>query len=291
MMGFVDPFFSSGYTPGMKILRIAAFAALGLLEIGSAFAQQRPLVTERAELTPRGSLRLELGFEFLQDAVYTLSGLEGDLTRAGVLGLRFGVSDNVEIVVSGVIQDYLSVNNRFPAPNEDILDFTGDSTNDVGDFRLATKIRLNQGTGRAPVVGLMFGVELPNASNESGLGNDQTNAFGGVLVEKAFGKLRLMGNAGIAILGDPVESSSQKDQFTYGAAFLYEAHPKINLLAETYGRLGPDGIGTEERSRVRAGAQILAGGIYWDVAGFWGLKETDPSSGIVVGISKSFDIF
>lgn len=262
-----------------------------LFQCGLALAQQRPLITERAATVDGGDVLVDLGFEFLQDAVFPLSGLEGDLTRVGVLGVRVGVAPRVEFQVLGSFQDFLSVNRRFPAPNSDILDFAGNSTSDVGDFTLATKIRLNDEKLGRPAFAFRFGVDLPNASNESGLGIDETNVFGSILVEKNFPRLRLMGNAGIVILGDPRNLSSQDDLFTYGAAAVVKASKRLNLLAEVYGRSGQGGIGTEDQTRVRAGVQIVTGRVYWDVAGFWGIEDTDPSSGVIVGISKTFHVF
>ncbi len=254
------------------------------------FGQQRPLITERAETVERGDFRFELGFEFLQDAVFPLSGLEGDLSRVGVLGLRFGAGEKVEIQILGTVQDFLNINRRFPAPNSNALNFSGNSTSDFGDFTLATKVQFNRERAGVPAIGVRFGFELPNASTENGLGNDETNVFGAFLIEKKVANLRLIGNAGVAILGDPV-GQGQDDLFTYGAAATLDVSPRVALLAEVYGRTGPGGIGTEDQSRVRAGARIEAGGVYWDVAGFWGLEDTDPDSGFIIGFSKTFDIF
>ncbi len=277
--------------PKLPRMKIRIFLAAALFQTVLGFAQQRPLITERAETVKTGEVLLDIGFEFLQDAVYPLSGLEGDLTRAGVVGVRVGVGPRVEFQVLGSIQDFLNVNRRFPAPNSGVLDFSGDSTSDFGDFTLATKIKLADEKLTRPAFAFRFGVDLPNASNESGLGIDETNVFGAFLVEKNFSRLRLLGNAGVTILGDPLNLSSQNDLFTYGAAALVKANKKLNLLAEIYGRRGSGGIGTEDQSRVRAGVQIITGGVYWDVAGFWGIEDTDPSSGLIVGVSKNFSVF
>ncbi len=277
--------------PKLSRMKSGILTVALLLQCGLAWAQQRPLITERANTVEGGDVLVDLGFEFLQDAVFPLSGLEGDLTRVGVLGVRVGVADRVEFQLLGSIQDFLSVNRRFPAPNSGLLDFSGNSTSDFGDFTLATKIRLNEERLGRPALSFRFGVDLPNASNESGLGVDETNVFGSILVEKNFPRLRLMGNAGIVILGDPRNLSSQDDLFTYGAAVLAKASSRLNLLAEIYGRSGDGGIGTEDQSRVRAGIQIVTGSVYWDVAGFWGIKDTDPSSGVIVGISNTFHLF
>ena len=259
-----------------------------LLQPASILAQQRPLVTERAETLEQGHILLEIGIEFLQDAEFPFSGLEGDLTRAGLLGVRIGAADNVEIQILGTVQNILNIENRYPAPNTSRLGFSGNSTSDVGDFTLATKVRLKKEELGWPTLAFRFGLELPNASNEKGLGNDETNVFGSILVQKRFGKLQLLTDWGLVILGNPVVPGSQDDLFTYGVALIYSVHPRIALLVDAAGRAGPGGIGTEEQSTLRLGSQIQAVGLRWDVAAFIGFRDTDPSSGIVLGISKEF---
>ena len=269
-------------------MKIRLVLLLLIFPFGPLLGQQRPLITERAETIEKGHILLDLGFEFLQNAVYPLSGLQGDLSRVGVIGFRYGVAENVEIAIVGSLQDFLNINSRFPAPNSGRLDFSGDSTSDFGDFTLASKVRLLAEKPGIPGLSLRLAVELPNTSNESGLGIDETNVYTTLLFQKSVGTLTVLGNAGAAILGDPLEGGSQDDLFTYGVAGLIAAHPKLNLLAEVYGRTGPGGVGTEDQSRMRAGVQIKAGGVYWDIAGFWGLEDTDPDSGLILGFSKEF---
>ena len=147
-------------------------------------AQNRPLKTEPVDTAEKGSVRFELGFDFLQDVKYNLSGLEGDLSRVGVFGLRFGAGENVEIHFDWTAQNFLNVERRYDAPNSDILDFEGDSTSDFGDLLLAAKVRLLDERGKRPALGFRFATELPNASNESGLGNDETNFLAAFLLQK-----------------------------------------------------------------------------------------------------------
>ncbi len=268
-----------------------AIVAVFLLQISFLHSQQRPLTTERAETVPRGYALFDLGIEYLQNAVFPFSGLKGDLTRAGVLGFRVGAADNVEIQVLGTIQNVLSIQERFDAPNTPQLEISGDSTNDVGDFTLATKVRFLKEEGKRPALAFRIGMQLPNASNEKGLGNDETNIFGSFLLEKEFGKVRFLTNLGIVILGDPVEAGSQDDLFAYGVAALYQVHPRVSLVGDIYGRAGPGGIGTEDQSHLRLGAQIEAARLYWDVGLFLGFLDTDPDSGVIFGISKEFQLF
>src|SRR5262245_44271529 len=66
------------------------------------FAQQRPLITEDVEIVKPGSARFEFGLDFLQDKNYPVSGLNGDLTRIGVVSLTFGLAPNIEVETGGV---------------------------------------------------------------------------------------------------------------------------------------------------------------------------------------------
>ncbi|HSR53928.1 MAG TPA: transporter [Acidobacteriota bacterium] len=253
--------------------------------------QQRPLVTEPANTVEEGHLLFDVGFEFYQDAVFPFSGLEGDLSRLGVLGFRLGVSEDVELQLLGTLQNSLNVDRKFVGPNTPNLNFNDDDTSSVGDFTLAAKWRfMDEDLGR-PALAFRFGFKLPNASNESGLGTDETDIFGSFLFEKTVGKLRVIGNAGLIILGDPTDNSSQDDQFLYGFALLHPVGTNVNLLADFHGRAGDSGFGTEETSSLRLGAQVKTGGIYWDFGAHFGFEDADPDTGFFIGISKDFELW
>lgn len=252
-------------------------------------AQDRPLWTESTQTITAGKIRLELGFNFLQNANFTLSGLQGDSTEIGILGLRIGAGERIELKAVWTARRFLNIDERFPAPNADILDFSGNSTSDVGDAFLATKIRVVDEADSRPTVGFLFGVELPNGSNERGLTNDETNFFSSLLLEKQLSRLTVRGNLGLAILGDPVSAGSQDDLLTYGIAMLVPVSPTISVVADWNGRAGSGGIGTEEQALFRIGAQVKAENIYWDVAIQFGFRDTDPDTGLVVGLSKDFN--
>ena len=91
---------------------------LALLCAVGARAQQRPLITEDVDIIETGTIRFEAGIDFMQDARFPLSGLTGDLTRVGVIGINVGLSPNVEFQIDGVAQNILSVNSvTVPPPN------------------------------------------------------------------------------------------------------------------------------------------------------------------------------
>ncbi len=236
-----------------------------------------------------GRTRIEFGFEFLQGQKYPLSGLEGDLTRIGVAGVHVGVGEYAEFQIAGVIRDFLSVSQRKPPVIPP--DFGGNSTSDFGDLILATKLKLAAEQGVRPAMAFKFAVQLPNASNESGLGTDTTKFFASLLLSKQIGKARLLANAGLAILPSPVQANSQADLITYGLAALVPLHPKVNLVGEITGRGGEERLGNESQSQARIGLQLYAAGLRWDVAGVAGLEETDANSGFVFGITYEWQAF
>lgn len=253
-------------------------------------AQNRPLMTETVETVEKGKGRFEFGFDFEQDVVYNLSGLEGDLTRLGVLGLRTGVGERVELQLFWTAQEFLNVNRRFDAPNTPNLDFSGNSTSDIGNVMVGTKVQLVPEKGKRPGLGFRFSVELPNTSSESGLGTDETQFYNSVLVQKGWEKLRLFGEVGLAILGDPVSGGAQDDLLIYGAAVAYSVSPKLDVVANLHGLAGSGGIGTEEETLLKLGVQVKAAGLYWDGSALFGFQDSDPSTGISFGITKEFPL-
>ena len=237
-------------------------------------------------------MRIEAGIDFLQGARYTVSGLTGDLTRVGVIGINIGFSPNVEFQIEGVAQNYLSINSRGPSAVNLSLAPGANSANDTGDFTLATKIKLRNETRRGPSLGFRFGVQLPNSNQSSGIGLNQTNAFGSFLFGKKFGKdgrLNTFGNLGVAILTAPTQLFSQNDVVTYGAAGIFRINRQFSIAGEVNGRAntrpGDGPLGTESQAEARLGMQVRASGLRFDFAGIKGLTRFTHDSGVTVGVT------
>src|SRR3954465_564801 len=164
-----------------SFVRGMAASALLLSAAMFAHAQQRPLLTEDVDIIPPGSMRIEAGIDFVQRARYPVSGLTGDLTRAGVIGINIGFAPNVEFQIEGVAQNFLSINSQGPSAIPLNLAAGTNSTHDTGDFTLSAKIKLRNETRHWPSFGFRFGVQLPNSNQSTGIGLNQTNAFGQVL--------------------------------------------------------------------------------------------------------------
>ncbi len=273
------------------MIRVALIAVF-LASCATVQAQQRPLITEDVDIIPPGTIRIEAGIDFMQGAKYPVSGINGDLTRVGVIGISFGMGPNVEFQIEGVAQNYLSINSRGPSAIPLNLAPGANSSNDTGDFTLAAKFKLRNETRRGPSLGFRFGVQLPNSSQGTGIGLNQTNAFGSILVGKKFGadgRFNTFGNLGVAILTAPTELFSQNDVITYGLAGIFRINKQFSIAGEVNGRAntrpGNGPLGTESMSEARLGMQIRASGLRFDFAAIKGLTSFSPNSGFTVGVT------
>ncbi|MFN9743174.1 MAG: hypothetical protein ACK562_13835 [Acidobacteriota bacterium] len=273
----------------LSIFRLLILTALTLVGGTMVMAQQRPLITEDIEIVSPGSIRFELGLDFQQDVNFPLAGLNGDLSRLGVVSLTMGLAPNVEVEYGGVIQNFLSINRQYrPSAIPLRLTPATNSTRGVGDFYMATKIKMRAETKRMPAIGSRFGVEMPNSDQSRGIGVNQINLFSTIIAGKTFGRLRVYGNVGLGIYTAPLEPFTQNDMFLYGLAATYRWSDRLTLAGELQGRANTRRNiprGTESDGAARIGARIRAAGLTWDVAGMRGLNRDSARTGISVGIS------
>jgi len=280
----------------VKKLCVCIVALAGLLGGRPAFGQSRPLVTEDPETVPAGHILLEAGLDYGQDVYYPASGLRGNLWRIGTFGLSFGVSSIAEIQLDGGFLNRLSITSRNPnAPLANMLMLTGESTSDVEDGVIGTKVRFLSETAGRPAMAIRFWTRLPNAGNESGLGKDTTDFHFGVAIAKTVQSVRVAGNFGLGILGDPVRGDRQNDVLDYGASVARAVATGVEIVGEINGRLntrsGEAPIGTESRSLMRVGTRFTRGPVRVDGALIVGITERDPTWGFTGGVTWVFKAF
>lgn len=277
----------------MRRVLILAF----LLSLPSiAFAQQRPLVTEDPETIGAGRVLVEGGFDYGHDVDYPVSGLTGNLLRLPLVGVSIGISSIAEFQIDGGFHNRLAITSRdLSAPLASMVTETGETTGDVEDFVLGTKIRIAPETSTRPAFGFRFAAKLPNANNETGLGLDTTDVFGSVLIGKTVQSVRVVANVGLGILGVPTRGDIQNDVFTYGLSFARALTNQAEVVGEINGRLdtrnGEPPPGTESRGTGRFGARYTIGSWRADAAILFGLTSHDPSIGFGAGFTYVFDAF
>jgi hypothetical protein len=264
-------------------------------QAASAAAQQRPLVTEDPLTVGGGQILVETGVDWAQGITFPASGLRGDLVSGPTIGVSVGVGPIAEIQIDGSFYRQLTIKERIPAPLSGVLSFTGNRTSAVDDFVIATKLRLlNESPGR-PAIGLRFATRLPNASNESGLGQDTTDFYASFLMGKTVKSLRIVGNAGVAIVGDPTVAARQEDLLTFGMSLARAVVGGLEMVAEYNGRMNLAATspvpGTESRGVARAGLRFTRGPVRLDAAALVGATSSDLDLGATAGLTWVFTAF
>jgi len=277
------------------MMRIFLISVMVSLATGAAFAQQRPLLTEDPETVGAGRVLLEGGIEYDRDAMYPVSGLQGNLLRLPILGMSIGVSSIAEIQIDQVSFSRLTITGRQLAPLSDLVTATGFSSKDADDVMIGAKIRIApEGTSR-PAFGFRFATKLPNAGNESGLGLDTTDFFSSILIGKTTQSVRIVGNIGLGILGDPTNGNRQNDVVIYGLSFARAITNEAEVVGEANGRANTRSAGplpgTESRSIVRMGLRYTRGGWRGDAALLLGATNQDPGIGFTAGFTYAFTAF
>jgi Putative MetA-pathway of phenol degradation len=276
----------------VRALLMAACVAAG--GAAPAAAQQRPIVTEDPETIGAGRILLEAGIEYGGGVEFPIYGLKGGLWRLPALGVSIGISSIAELQIdSGYSR--MRVTSRRPAPLAPILDFQGDHTSSIEDVVLATKIRvLSEGTNR-PSFGLRIATKLPNARNQSGLGTDMTDVSLAVLVGKTIRSIRVVGNLGVAIIGDPTQTAVQYDPTIFGVSLARALAPGFDVVTEIEGRWqaykDTPQPAAENRAALRGGLRYTRGAVRVDAGLRTGFGDVEPEIGFTTGVTWVVDAF
>lgn len=279
----------------MRKSHVLAAAAVVIGLARPAAAQQRPLVTQDPETIGSGLVLIEGGFDYARDILFPVSGLQGNLVRAPTLGISFGLSSIAELHLDGGLYNRLDIKSRRVAPLSWMVDVPGNTTHDVEDIVVATKVRVLAEKPGRPAVGLRFATRLPNASNESGLGLDTTDFYFTSLVGKTVQSIRIVGNVGLGILGDPTRGDRQNDVLAYGLSLARAVRQGVEVVGEINGRANTRSTeappGTDSRAAMRLGGRITHKTVRLDAAVLLGMTSRDPGVGFTVGATWVFRAF
>src|SRR5215471_8623651 len=258
----------------MRFRTLCAALALSALA-APASAQQRPLVTEDPEPIGAGRILIEGGLDLAHDYQNPASGLKGNLVSVPTIGLSFGLSSIAELQIDGGLFNHLSISSRDPnALLSNLLTVTGDSTQDLSNAVVATKLR--------------------NASNEKGIDLDTTDFSGSVLIAKTIQSIRVVGNIGGGILTNPTSGVGQNDVLLYGLSFARAVTQAAELVGEVNGRVSTRSTpfpGTESRGTLKIGGRYTHGALRVDAGVFVGLTSIDPTVGLTAGFTYVFNAF
>jgi hypothetical protein len=273
---------------------LLAVCLMGMTE-GPSAAQQRPLETQDPAPVGAGRVVVESGVTYMQREFYPLSGLEGNLWQLPLLNFAIGVSSIADFQLSGGPYDRLEITGRRAAPLAALVTAPGQTTHAVDDIVVGFKIRAVPETRLRPAVGVRFSVRLPNAKHESGLGQDTTDFSAVLLTAKTVASTRVVANAGVSIVSEPLDAAKQNDAVTYGASLAHVLSKAIELVGEVNGRWstrnGQAPTGTETRGVARIGARYTRGSKRFDGAILFGTTPIDPTIGVTLGFTYTFKAF
>ena len=162
-------------------------------------------MTEDPETIGAGRILLEGGIEYGGSVEFPIYGLTGNLWRVPSFGVSIGISSIAEIQIDS---GYSRLPSRAASRHRSHQCSTSRATTRRPSRTscVATKVRVvSEGTNR-PSFGLRMATKLPNARNQSGLGTDMTDVSLAVLVGKTIRSIRVVGNLGVAVIGDPTQN-------------------------------------------------------------------------------------
>lgn len=275
--------------------RLFAFGILSfaLGVAAPAAAQQRPLQTEDPETIGAGRILIEAGVDYSRDVNLPVSGLRGNLVTFPTLGVSLGVSSIAEIQMHVGGYQQLAITERNPnAPFADFLQIDGNETDDLEDMHIGAKVRLLSETASRPSIATRFSTRLPNAGNESGLGKDMQDFETSVLIAKTVQSVRVVGNVGLLMLGNPTRPAAQDDLLFYNLSVARAVSQAAEVVGEFVGRANfarTTTPGAEDRGLLRFGARYTYAGLRIDGGILLGLTPRDPNFGFTTGFTWVFN--
>jgi len=246
---------------------LSAVCALLLTAPASA---EWPYLTEEAATGGEGYYTASIGVSRTWQDSDRLPGGNGVLWTFPEVELTLGVGPHADVTASYALLWF------DPANGED-------AAYESGDVRLWTKLGLFP--GRFSGASLRFGVKIPNASEDRGLGTDETDFFLQGLYDMPLGQAVLSVNAGLGLLGSTERNQSQDDVFTWGAALRGPLWRKLWVGFDAAGYTGP--FGRERKMDFATfGAVFGWHEEHWrfDVAGRRGVQDS-LSWGWVAGVT------
>ena len=265
---------------GGRLVKLVVLAGMLLLaqprSAGAQSAEGRPFRTLAAAPLPAGTQALDVGAEYRTSVnpEPLLGEAEGDLLGVPELRYRIGFGRaELDFGVTG-----------WRAFSDDL---TGEDEEEVGDIEFSTTVAIFRQKGGRPGMSFAVGAKLPNASDETGLGTDESDVFGSLLLGYEGRTHAWRFNVGLAILGDPLEDASQEDMLTYGIAGRHGG--RHAFIWEIWGRaFDSDDHRDLEESTARAGYLYKGRRATFDIALLKGLTDNSGDLGASTGATWRF---
>jgi hypothetical protein len=270
--------------------RSAVVLAILAVALGTSpvCAQLRPLEPLDWSTVGVEGHSLELGGGFFSGQRASLAGTEGRLVEVGSFRATWSLG-RVALELSGTALRLFEERAVFAPPVDDVVPADGTVRRDMGDYRIATVVRLAEaGPGRT--LALRFGVRLPTTDNLQGLDRDQTDFYSLLAGRVETGRLAVGGEVGLGINGTRDPENEQVDPLLFALSARYDLG-RVRALMELAGqhdpRAGEDRRGTEDLGEARLGVEL--GHRRWmSVTAVRGWTASSPDLGVIVTFGVHF---
>lgn len=156
-----------------------------------------------------------------------------------------------------------------------------------GDVRLDWNYRIWQEGSVVPETALHVAVKLPNADNVKDFGTNETDFFIGALFAKRWGRLTLLLNADLGLLGNPrTTEPNQDDVLLYKVGAVYPVSSTVRAGLELTGTAFSHHW--NDRRLVRAGFAKTWGKVTVDAGAGTGLNDASGDFEVRAGVSIPF---
>jgi hypothetical protein len=275
------------HMPCPRVLAMTVTLAVSIIRPVSA--QTRPLPVEAVDGAGAGNMVIQTSADYTRSARFTLSGLEGTLWRLALVRLDVGLSSMADFEISGGLRDHLAITSRAPAVLSDQLRLSNPAaTGAFDDIIVGTKIRLRGEQDATPGLAFRVATRLPNAKHPSGLGQNTTDFYSSVIVGQSIADLRLTGNIGLGVLGDPLSGNRRVDSWLYNMALSHPIGRDTSFAVGVDGRTGRPEPGLESRAIGRVGAEWSHGPTRLGLAATMGLTNRDGNFGAAFTLGVTF---
>jgi hypothetical protein len=253
----------------------AVIVLILVLAAAPGFAQEddlnsdRPGVGTSAITVPRGTLQLETGIDYARER---RAGEPTERRTSLATLVRFGLLDGVELRLEG----------------EPVVALRGvDDVTDVGDFVLAAKLRLLEGTEGVsrPTLAVLPAVKLPTASDR--IGSERVDALLLGLASWSFGRIGADLNAGVAAIAQRAPSGYLVQGIVTGGLSA-DVTDKLKLLGEVFYNSPSERDGDDLVGAVAGVAYLLTRRLAIDAAVITLLAGRGPDYRLQAGLTVRF---
>jgi len=181
---------------------------------GVVAAPSRPNYTNNADVLQEGVTEFEYGFS------HSWNGA-GGASQTDMPGLmRFSAACNIEV--------------RFGSDSFSEITQQGHSQSGIGDSWLTGQYEFWRQTPKSPSMAFAYGIKIPFANGNDGLGTGKVDHAFTFLANKNVGQTTVAFNAIYTLAGRPAGSGFDRNEF-FSAAFSRPLHGPIGITGEMYG--------------------------------------------------------